>query len=130
MRTCGIYFQLMKLNIDQHLAMGFDENVKSCLFQFLFLHRLKVNNVFLHKTGLVNTPNCTFCKQDLENCYSPTVQLFSTFGKKLKSGLASCTILTSTSRSMLSCLVKVMFEPNLFVNYLIILGKQYIYKCK
>lgn len=101
-------------------------------FQYLFIHRRVPTNKFVHRIGLIESPDCTFCKENVESlvhlfyeCEYVSrfwvhieILLNAIYGQEIK--LTKFVILFGYN----------VFDPDPFVNYIILLGKQYIYKRK
>ena len=98
-------------------------------FQYKLLHRIIATNTFLHKINLVNTKLCTFCKNDDETiehlfyeCIHTQHLLYALFDF-LKE------VFPTLDLEKKSFFLGYTNEP-LLVNLLLIITKNYTYKCK
>ena len=98
-------------------------------FQYKFLHRIVPTNVFLYKIRLKDTKLCTFCKscdETVEHLFYDcpvTKNFLKQFFDQLK--LYYSNIELDKKHFLLG-----FSEESLLLNLLVIIAKQYIFKCK
>ena len=98
-------------------------------FQFKFLHRIIATNSFLYKIKLKDTHLCTFCKandETIEHLFFDcpiSYRLWQFISNRFK--LYFVNFVLNKENIFLGCK-----DESLLLNLLIILTKNYIYKCK
>ena len=98
-------------------------------FQYKFLHRIIATNTFLYKIKLKDTKLCTFCKlgeETIEHLFFEcpiTFQLWQSFSNIVKLFFVNFDL--NKENVFLGCK-----HESLLLNLLIIITKNYIYKCK
>ncbi len=101
-------------------------------FQFLFLHRRVPTNKFVHRIGLIDSSICTFCNGSEESL----VHLFydceytSRFWTQIEIFLRAMHESELTLTKFAILFGYNIFDPDPLVNYIILLGKQYVYKMR
>ncbi len=99
-------------------------------FQYLLLHRRLPTNKFLHRIGLINSPNCTFCKENVESLLHlfyecEQVKRFWTHVENFMNIICDSDLSLTKFSIIFGCNI---FDPDPFINYIILLGKSYIYR--
>ena len=99
-------------------------------FQFLFLHRRLPTNKFIHRIGLIDSPNCTFCKENVETLLHLFYECDQTkqFWTNVESFINTIYGLDLSLTKFSIAFGYNVFDPDPFINYVIILGKKYIYR--
>ena len=104
-------------------------------FQLRILHRILATNTFLYKINITDSNICNFCNSEPETLKHlfhdcPCVQ---TFWKTLFQWLqAECIHIVHVNPSLKDILFGIIDKnrADLVVNLIILLGKQFIYKCR
>ena len=107
-------------------------DLKTRNFQFKILHRIIATNDFLNKLDIIDNDRCTFCDMEIEtlehvfyNC-----NIIQDFWNRVIEWIkikSECDICVSKVNIFLEYNIK---NPRLAINYIILLGKQFINKCK
>ena len=104
-------------------------------FNFRFLHRRLATNSYLHKIGIREDNNCTFCHNEKEDLMHLFWQCEKTtiFWQNLSLWLQSCQILTSENNLHLETALGLKPDSSNFrlqINFCCLLAKQHIWICR
>ena len=98
-------------------------------FQYKFLHRIIPTNSFLFKIHIKDTKVCSFCKNEDETMEHLFFDCHVTFN--FLQVFCDCLNLYYTNFTLTKPNFLLGFaEENVFINFLMIIAKNYIYKCK
>ena len=115
-----------------HLAFKCAIDSKTRNFQFKFLHRIIATNDFLYKLQIIESNLCTFCGVEIETLehvfYECDIikDFWNRVGAWINDKVGSD---VSANRENIFLGYNVT-NPPMAINYIILLGKQFIYKCK
>ena len=104
-------------------------------FQFRLLHRILATNTFLHKIGIVTSNLCSFCKRDPETISHLFYQcpIISNFWMNVSQWLKDkCEHIDSLDfrKDEIIFGITNKNKADLTLNFIILSGKEYIYKCR
>lgn len=101
-------------------------------FQFKLLHRIIATNDFLYKLDIIDDDSCTFCEVETETLEHVFYycHLIKDFWKRVTEWIKlkiNCDLCVSKTNILFGYDIK---NPASAINSIILLGKQFIYKCK
>ena len=101
-------------------------------FHFKFLHRIIATNDFLCKLGIIDNNKCTFCDEEVETLEHIffDCNIVKTFWDQFTNWIRSKTLIDVEYSKENIFLGFNVNNPPLAINNLILLAKQFIYRCK
>ena len=107
-------------------------DTKSREFQYKLLHRYLATNDFLNKIGISSSPRCSLCDgadESLEHLFVSCLITQSFWAEVIKWCSNRGVVINHLSAKDILFGIKV-HKDNLFINHILLVGKQYIYNCR
>jgi hypothetical protein len=104
---------------------------KLLYFNFRLLHNILPTNCFLYKIGLIASPECTFCKQDIETKTHLFIdcEFVKIFWDSFEKWMKTCFV-DFIKYQALHLLLGNIDTQDTIIDLLYLIAKQYIYSCR